>query len=313
MIAFAYEQCHMLPEAEKPRPARAIRLQRKEPWAHHALAHVLLTQGRNDEARAFLDDVKETWTGLNSFMLTHNWWHLSLVMIEQGEAERVLEHFAGQIWGVWKEYSQDQIGAVSLLARLELAGVDVGDRWQDVADYLAARVDDTCSRSSTMQYLYGLARAGRPEADAMLANVGAFAPNRAGIRARGVAGGCVPAMRGIARPRARRSCRRRRRPCCRCCRGWRRSAAATPSATCSSRSCATRASGRPPPDLGRPTEDGLLMRGNGTSTPHPGRSHKKRRPQQAPHIPHGIWDIPRHGIAAAAGSAGSWACSCSPS
>jgi hypothetical protein len=37
------------------------------------------------------------------------------------------------VWGVVKEYTQDQINAVSLLARLELAGVDVGDRWQDVA------------------------------------------------------------------------------------------------------------------------------------------------------------------------------------
>ena len=174
MTAFAYEQCHMLPEAEEA-ARTAIRLKRKEPWAHHALAHVLLTQGRNDEARGFLDDVKETWTGLNSFMVTHNWWHLSLVMIEQGDATRILEHFAGRIWGVWKEYSQDQIGAVSMLARLELAGVDVGDRWQDVAPYLAARVDDHINPFLTMQYLYGLARAGRPEAITMLDNVRRFA------------------------------------------------------------------------------------------------------------------------------------------
>ena len=174
MTAFAYEQCHMLPEAEAAAHA-AIRLQRKEPWAHHALAHVLLTQGRNAEARAFLEDVKDSWTGLNSFMVTHNWWHLALVMIEQGEADRVLDHYATQIWGVWKEYSQDQIGAVSLLARLELAGVDVGNRWQDVADYLAVRVDDHVQPFLSLHYIYGLARAGRPEAETMLANLRRFA------------------------------------------------------------------------------------------------------------------------------------------
>lgn len=175
MIAFGYEQCHMLREAEQAAHA-AIRRKRKEPWAHHALAHVLLTQARHDEARAFLNDVKDTWSDLNSFMLTHNWWHLSLVMIEQGEATRVLEHFATHIWGILKEYSQDQIGAVSLLARLELAGVDVGDRWQDLADHLAPRVHEHVQPFLDLHYLYGLARAGRPEAAEMLDSVRAFAP-----------------------------------------------------------------------------------------------------------------------------------------
>ncbi len=174
MIAFAFEQCHLLADAEHAAHA-AIRRQRKEPWAHHALAHVLLTQGRNDEGRAFLDEMKETWTGLNSFMLTHNWWHLSLVMIEQGEAARVLDHYATHIWGVWKEYSQDQIGAVSLLARLELAGVDVGDRWQDLADHLAPRIAEHVQPFLDLHYLFGLARAGRREAAAMLESLRGFA------------------------------------------------------------------------------------------------------------------------------------------
>ena len=174
MIAFGYEQCHLLVEAEQAARA-AIRRRRKEPWAHHALAHVLLTQGRNDEGRAFLDEMKETWTGLNSFMLTHNWWHLSLVMIEQGDAARVLDHYETHIWGVWKAYSQDQIGAVSLLARLELAGVDVGDRWQDLADHLAPRVDEHVQPFLDMHYLYGLARAGRRQADTMLESLRAHA------------------------------------------------------------------------------------------------------------------------------------------
>ena len=196
LAAFAYEQCHMLADAEQA-ARTAIRLQRKEPWAHHALAHVLLTQGRNDEGRAFLDEMKETWTDLNSFMLTHNWWHLSLVMIEQGEAERVLDHYATHIWGVWKEYSQDQIGAVSLLARLELAGVDVGDRWQDLADHLIPRVHEHVQPFLDMQYLYGLARAGRPEADAMLESVRAHADSAPAFARAAWQEVAVPACEGL--------------------------------------------------------------------------------------------------------------------
>ena len=67
-----------------------------------------------------------------------------------------------------KEYSQDQIGAVSLLARMELAGIDVGARWQDLSDHLAARDHDTVQPFLTLHYLYGLARANRAEASALL-------------------------------------------------------------------------------------------------------------------------------------------------
>ncbi len=196
LAAFAYEQCHMLPEAEAA-ARTAIRLKRKEPWAQHALAHVMLTQGRNTEARAFLEDVSDTWTGLNSFMVTHNWWHLSLVMIEQDEAQAVLDHFASRIWGVWKEYSQDQIGAVSLLARLELAGADVGARWQDVADYLTVRVHDHVNPFLSLQYLYGLARAGRPEADALLESARGFAATAPDFARPAWQDVAVPAMEGL--------------------------------------------------------------------------------------------------------------------
>src|SRR3954471_8487054 len=48
MLAFAWEQCHFLPEAESA-ARHAIAMRFKEPWAHHALAHVLLTQGRISE------------------------------------------------------------------------------------------------------------------------------------------------------------------------------------------------------------------------------------------------------------------------
>lgn len=170
MAAFAYEQAHMLKDAEVS-ARRAISLRRKEPWAHHALSHVFLAQGRTAEARGFLEDVKETWTDLNSFMFSHNWWHMALVMIDQGDIEAILGFYDKNIWGLWKEYSQDQIGAVSLLARLELVGVDVGDRWLELGEYLRVRIDDHVQPFLSAQYLYGLARAGRPEANAMLDSI----------------------------------------------------------------------------------------------------------------------------------------------
>src|SRR5690606_1673590 len=104
-----------------------------DPWAQHALAHVMDTQGRLMEGRAFLAERAAGWADCNSFMLTHNWWHLALFELDLDRGDTALRLYDDQVWGVWKAYSQDQIGAVSLLARLELRGVDVGDRWADLA------------------------------------------------------------------------------------------------------------------------------------------------------------------------------------
>jgi len=170
MTAFAYEQCHLLDEAELA-ARRALDLRRKEPWAQHALAHVMLTRGRIDEGARFLESLQDSWTGLNSFMITHLWWHLALFYISQGRYAKVLEIYDTQCWAVAKHYSQDQVGAVSLLARIELAGIDVGLRWRELGSYLEVRAQDTVQPFLTLQYLYGLARAGLPQADALLAAV----------------------------------------------------------------------------------------------------------------------------------------------
>jgi hypothetical protein len=196
MTAFGYEQCHLMREAETS-ARRAISMCRKEPWAHHALAHVMLTEGRLTEGLAFMESVSDTWTGLNSFMVTHNWWHVALFLIDLGRDAEALAVYDQHAWGVVKDYSQDQIGAVSLLARLELAGIDVGARWNDVAGYLLQRQADHVLPFLDLQYLYGLARAGRSEADTLLRNIEAFAPEAPLSTRAAWQRVCVPAAHGL--------------------------------------------------------------------------------------------------------------------
>ena len=178
MAAFAWEQCHLLDQAESA-ARRGIALCRKEPWAHHALAHVMLTTGRITEGQAFMNEVSDTWTGLNSFMVTHNWWHQALFGLELGQHDDVLRLYDQRVWGVAKDYSQDQVNAVSLLARLELCGVDVGERWQDVASYLKTRVNDHVLPFLDLHYLYGLARADMPEAGELMRSLKDHAASKA--------------------------------------------------------------------------------------------------------------------------------------
>lgn len=167
MLAFGYEQMHQLDLAEAS-ARRALAIKAKEPWAQHALAHVMLGTGRVREGVAFLGEAQKTWVDLNSFMYTHNWWHKALFHISLGDEAAVFDAYDNHVWGVEPGYSQDQVGAVSLLARMEVAGMDVGGRWEDVARHLKARATDTIQPFLTLQYLYGLARAEYAEADRLM-------------------------------------------------------------------------------------------------------------------------------------------------
>lgn len=170
MLAFGHEQMHELERAEAA-ARKALTLKTKEPWAQHALAHVMLSTGRIREGVQFLGEASATWVDLNSFMYTHNWWHKALFHISLGDNQAVFDAYDNHVWGVEKDYSQDQVGAVSLLARMEVAGLDVGNRWEDVAEHLASRARDTVQPFLTLQYLYGLARAERAEADTLMQSI----------------------------------------------------------------------------------------------------------------------------------------------
>jgi hypothetical protein len=196
MLAFAYEQLHSLDAAEAA-ARRALELKEKEPWAQHALAHVMLSTGRVREGVDFLAAASRTWDGLNSFMYTHNWWHKALFHISLGDTQAVFDAYDNHVWGIEPGYSQDQVGAVSLLARMEVAGIDVGNRWEALARHLGARATDTLQPFLTIQYLYGLARAERAEADTLMAAVVDRARSSTGYDRAVWRDVALPACRGV--------------------------------------------------------------------------------------------------------------------
>ncbi|MCW5751741.1 MAG: tetratricopeptide repeat protein [Alphaproteobacteria bacterium] len=159
MMAFGYEQNHRLQEAEAA-GRRAVEIMPAEPWAHHAVAHVMETQGRVQEGIAWMESHAPSWEGRNSFMLTHNYWHLALFYMDLDRHDAVLDLYDRCIWGVFKAYSQDQINAASLLWRLELRGVDVGERWADVSQHVARRGPEHIEPFHDLHYVYALARGG---------------------------------------------------------------------------------------------------------------------------------------------------------
>lgn len=161
MVAFGLEQCHQLEEAEIV-GRRALEMNRHNPWAQHAVAHVMETQGRIDEAITWMSSFTDTWDNCNSMLYTHNWWHIALYYLEKGNSLKVLDLYDRHVWGkAWQESSKDQVGAISLLLRLELRGVNVGDRWDALVPYLKQRVYEHALPFQDLYYVYALARAGK--------------------------------------------------------------------------------------------------------------------------------------------------------
>jgi len=194
MRAFGLEQTNRLNEAETA-GRHAVQLDRRDPWAHHAVAHVMLTQGRTDEGLAWMEGHADTWVDCNSFMLTHNWWHVALFKIDRDDQADALALYDRWVWGQDKTYSQDQVNAISLLWRLELYGADVGARWQDVADHVAGRTGEHVLPFLDLHYVYALARAGREaKVEAMRRSLAAHAATARDATWRKVA---EPALRGV--------------------------------------------------------------------------------------------------------------------
>ncbi len=163
MIAFGLEQCHRLGEAEAM-GRRATQLNRYNPWAHHAVAHVMETQGRLEEGIAWMESHSDTWENCNSMLYTHNWWHIALYYLEKLDFQKVLALYDTHVWGrAWKESPKDQIGAIQVLLRLELRGIDVGKRWEKLVPYLTRRIHEHALPFQDLHYVYALARAGQIE------------------------------------------------------------------------------------------------------------------------------------------------------
>jgi hypothetical protein len=163
LYAFALEQNDRLREAEFA-ARTALAQDESDPWAEHAFAHVLDTERRTREGLRWADQYGARWDRCSSFLYTHNWWHAALFRIEAGDHDGALALFDARVWGVRKDYVQDQVNAVALLARLELAGAQVGARWQELADHLERRIDDRSNAFVDLHTLYGLGRAGRDTA-----------------------------------------------------------------------------------------------------------------------------------------------------
>jgi tetratricopeptide (TPR) repeat protein len=162
LYAFGLEETGDLKRAEDF-GREALARNRRDAWATHALAHVMETAKRHEEGVAFLKSTRTDWAHAH-FMAHHNGWHLALFLIEQGRFDEVLadyDRFTAP--KLADDATLDRIDAASLLWRLELAGIDVGDRWAPVANTWMAHVDDHLLAFNDLHCAFAAARSPEPD------------------------------------------------------------------------------------------------------------------------------------------------------
>ncbi|MCB1493546.1 MAG: tetratricopeptide repeat protein [Rhodobiaceae bacterium] len=162
--SFALEEAGEYTEAEKA-GRRAVELAPDDAWGIHAVAHVLEMNRRAGEGIAWINRHQEGWERSNNFRF-HVYWHLALFHLERREYDIVLDIYDRHSNAVGSDDYRDIANSASLLARLNLEGIDCGSRWQDLADLAAHRLDDAMLDFADLHFLISMAGAGRlAEAD----------------------------------------------------------------------------------------------------------------------------------------------------
>lgn len=111
----------------------ALEMEPTDCWALHCLAHVYEAQNRHCDAMDLLEVKKVHWTRQN-LLSAHIWWHLTLRLIEMEDYNGAMAVFDDTLSAVPASNRFRLTDGTSLLWRLELAGVEVGDRWQLLAE-----------------------------------------------------------------------------------------------------------------------------------------------------------------------------------
>ncbi len=124
-------------------------------WGLHAVAHVHDMTGNARGGLAWLEGKENAWAHCNNFRY-HVWWHKALMHLDIGEIDHVMALYDSEIRADRTDDYRDISNATSLLMRLELEGINVGNRWEELADLCAARTEDGSLIFADMHYLLAL-------------------------------------------------------------------------------------------------------------------------------------------------------------
>lgn len=134
----------------------AVALDPTDIWAAHAVTHVAEMQGRLHDGVAWIAQQAPEWESCNNFAL-HLRWHEALFRLELEQYDRVVALYDREVRRQSTDEYLDVTNAVSLLWRLEQAGVDVGQRWTELATCARGHTRDHALVFADLHYLMAIA------------------------------------------------------------------------------------------------------------------------------------------------------------
>ncbi len=169
-LSFAQEETGDYALAEQT-GLEALQFAPDDAWGMHAVAHVYDMTHDPDKGIALIEQNTSAWDHCNNFRF-HVWWHKALLHLDRGEHDEVLKLYDTKIRDEKTDDYRDFSNASSLLVRLELEGIKVGDRWAELADLAESRSEDGCLVFADLHYMLALAGDSRGDAaNKMIARV----------------------------------------------------------------------------------------------------------------------------------------------
>ncbi|MCR9254865.1 MAG: tetratricopeptide repeat protein [Alphaproteobacteria bacterium] len=170
--SFGLEEMRDFSEAEEA-GRRALALNPKDAYAIHAVAHVMEMQGRQQGGIWLMNSRKEDWA--NGNFKNHLWWHKALFHLDLRQDDEVLQIYDGGLRGESDPGAEkyEELDAAALLWRCKLLGIDVGNRWHDLAKCWASSAEDTLYAFNDVHAMMAFVADGRNDLAAKMLNANA--------------------------------------------------------------------------------------------------------------------------------------------
>uniref|UniRef100_G3PJZ1 Tetratricopeptide repeat domain 38 n=1 Tax=Gasterosteus aculeatus aculeatus TaxID=481459 RepID=G3PJZ1_GASAC len=150
MYSFGLMETHFYDQALKV-AMEGLAMTPEDAWSVHSVAHVYEMKAEVDKGLKFMESREKDWQA-SDVLASHNYWHWALYFIEK---VNIIMSFLIQVIRRCKATGSmlDTVDASSMLCRLEMEGVCVKDRWQEVLQVTRPHTDDHVTLFNDVHFL----------------------------------------------------------------------------------------------------------------------------------------------------------------